>query len=118
MTFMELSDPFRARFEQRYFGSPILLSDFPPHRKYLSPFRGRIVKHKFGSPFCSQRIGSELVQYRKNAVIAECNADGTGAVEKQNVRGLPQFAYQVEYRLASDMSESMWMNNSEILSRE
>jgi hypothetical protein len=65
-----------------------------------------------------ERIGFGLIQNKKNAVIAECTADGSGAVEKQNVRGHDLLSLLIKSNIASDMPESMRMSDSEILSRE
>ena len=65
-----------------------------------------------------ERIGSGLIQNKKNAVIAECNADGSGAVEKQNVQGHDLLSLLIKSNIASDMPESMRMSDPEILSRE
>jgi hypothetical protein len=65
-----------------------------------------------------KRIGSGLIRDKKNAVIAECSADGSGAVEKQNVRGHNLLSLLIKSNIASDTPESMRMSDSEILSRE
>jgi hypothetical protein len=65
-----------------------------------------------------QHIGSELIQNKKNEILAECDADGSRAVEKQNVRGHDLLSLLIKSNIASDMPESMRMSDSEILSRE
>jgi hypothetical protein len=64
-----------------------------------------------------QRIGSELIQNKKDAVLAESNANGSGAVEKQNVRGHDLLSLLIKSNIASDTPESMRMSDSEVLSR-
>jgi hypothetical protein len=64
-----------------------------------------------------QHIGSELIQNKKNAVLTESNANGSGAVEKQNVQGHDLLSLLIKSNIASDMPESMRMSDSEILSR-
>ena len=51
-------------------------------------------------------------------MLAECDANGTGAVEKQDVCGYDLLSLLIKSNIASDVSESMRMSDSEILSRE
>jgi cytochrome P450 len=76
--------------------------------------RSRTLDRSFES---IQRIGSELIQNKKNVVLAESSTNGSGAVEKQNVQGHDLLSLLIKSNIASDMPESMRMSDSEILSR-
>jgi hypothetical protein len=51
-------------------------------------------------------------------VLAECDANGTGAVGKQDVCGHDLLSLLIKSNIASDMPEGMRMSDSEILSRK
>ena len=65
-----------------------------------------------------QRAGSQLIQERKAAVRAECDANGSGVVGRQDVGGHDPLSLLIKANIAADMPESMRMSDSEILSRE
>src|SRR5579864_9000434 len=77
--------------------------------------RSRVLDHNFGT---IRRIGSELIQDKKNAVLAECNAEGSDTVVKQSVRGHDLLSLLIKSNVATDMPENMRMSDEEILSRE
>ena len=64
-----------------------------------------------------QRIGSQLIQDKKAAVLAELSSDGAGIVEKHDVQGHDLLSLLIKSNIASDMPASMRMSDSEILSR-
>jgi hypothetical protein len=51
-------------------------------------------------------------------VISECDANGSGAVERHDVGGHDLLSLLIKSNIAADMPESMRMSDSEILSRE
>lgn len=51
-------------------------------------------------------------------MLAECDANGTGAVGKQDVCGHDLLSLLIKSNIASDVPESMRMSDSEILFRE
>jgi hypothetical protein len=51
-------------------------------------------------------------------VLADCDANGTGAVGKQDVCGHNLLSLLIKSNIAADVPESMRMSDSEILSRE
>ena len=65
-----------------------------------------------------QRIGSQLIQDKKAALLAELSSDGSGTVEKQDVQGHDLLSLLIRSNIASDMPESMRMSDSEILGRK
>ncbi|KAI9443955.1 cytochrome P450 [Lactarius indigo] len=64
-----------------------------------------------------RRIGSQLIQDKKAAVLAELNLDGSGVVEKHDVQGHDLLSLLIKSNIASDMPESMRMSDEEILSQ-
>lgn len=64
-----------------------------------------------------RRIGSQLIQEKKAAVLAELSSDGSGVVEKHDVQGHDLLSVLIKSNIASDMPESMRMSDSEILSQ-
>lgn len=62
--------------------------------------------------------GSQLIQDKKTAVLAECDANGSGAVERQDISGHDLLSLLIKSNIAADMPESMRMSDTEILSRE
>ena len=77
--------------------------------------RSRVLDREFESV---RRIGSELVEEKKNAVLAECNVDGSGSIGKEDVRGHDLLSLLIKSNITSDMPEHMRMSDSEMLSRE
>ncbi len=65
-----------------------------------------------------KRIGSQLIQDKKAAVLATLNPDGSGVVEKHDIQGHDLLSLLIKSNMASDMPENMRMSDSEILSRE
>jgi len=65
-----------------------------------------------------QRIGSQLIQDKKAAVLTTLNPDGSGVVEKHDVQGHDLLNLLIKSNMASDMPEDVRMSDSEILSRE
>ncbi|KAI0267583.1 cytochrome P450 [Russula aff. rugulosa BPL654] len=63
-----------------------------------------------------QRTGSQLIQDRKSAVRAECDANGSSAVGRQHVGGHDLLSLLIKANIAADMPESMRMSDTEILS--
>jgi hypothetical protein len=51
-------------------------------------------------------------------VLAECDANGSGTVGKQDVGGHDLLSLLIKSNIAADMPESMRMSDSEILSRK
>jgi hypothetical protein len=51
-------------------------------------------------------------------VLAECDANGSGAVGRQDVGGHDLLSLLIKSNIAADMPESMRMSDSEILSRK
>ncbi|KAI0267190.1 cytochrome P450 [Russula aff. rugulosa BPL654] len=64
-----------------------------------------------------QRTGSQLIQDRKSAVRAECDANGSSAVGRQHVGGHDLLSLLIKANIAADMPESMRMSDTEILSQ-
>ncbi|KAI9443952.1 cytochrome P450 [Lactarius indigo] len=64
-----------------------------------------------------RRIGSQLIQDKKAAVLAELNVDGSGVVEKHDVQGHDLLSLLIKSNIASDMPESMRLSDEEILSQ-
>jgi cytochrome P450 len=64
------------------------------------------------------RIGSQLIEDRKAAVLAERSTNESCVVEKQDVQGHDLLSLLIKSNIAADMPENMRMTDSEILSRE
>ncbi|KAI9443950.1 cytochrome P450 [Lactarius indigo] len=64
-----------------------------------------------------RRIGSQLIQDKKAAVLAELNPGASGVVEKHDVQGHDLLSLLIKSNIASDMPESMRMSDEEILSQ-
>ncbi|KAI9460714.1 cytochrome P450 [Russula earlei] len=62
-------------------------------------------------------VGSQLIQERKDAVLAERTANGSGAMVKQDVRGHDLLSLLIKSNIGVEMPESMRMSDSEILSQ-
>ena len=77
--------------------------------------RSRVLDYEFEKVQC---IGSELIENKKNDVLAESNVDGSGAIGKQDVQGHDLLSLLIKSNITSDMPENMQMSNSEILSCE
>ncbi|KAI0302842.1 cytochrome P450 [Multifurca ochricompacta] len=86
---------------------------FPVFRLIPTP-RSRALDRAFE---VVQRIGSRLIKDKKAVVLTESNTDGSGVVEKQDVRGHDLLSLLIKSNIASDMPESMRMSDSEILSQ-
>lgn len=65
-----------------------------------------------------RNIGSELIENKKSAILAECNVDGSGAIGKQDVQGHDLLSLLIKSNIASDIPENMRMSDSEILARQ
>ena len=65
-----------------------------------------------------RRIGSQLIQDKKAAILAELSSDGAGVVEKHDVQGQDLLSLLIKSNIASDMPSDMRMSDSEILSRK
>ena len=65
-----------------------------------------------------RRIGSQLIQDKKAAVLAGLSSDGAGVVEKHDVQGQDLLSLLIKSNIASDMPSDMRMSDSEILSRK
>jgi cytochrome P450 len=77
--------------------------------------RSRLLDRSLG---VIRRIGSQLIQDKKAAVLAELSSDGTGVVEKHDVQGHDLLSLLIKSNIASDMPTNMRMSDSEILSRK
>ncbi|KAH9030860.1 cytochrome P450 [Lactarius deliciosus] len=64
-----------------------------------------------------RRIGSQLIQDKKAAVLAELSSDASGVVEKRDVQGHDLLSLLIKSNIASDIPESMRMSDEEILSQ-
>jgi len=64
-----------------------------------------------------RRIGSQIIQQRKTALLSEHHYNGS-AVLKQDVEGHDLLSLLIKSNIAADVPESMRMSDSEILSRE
>ena len=64
------------------------------------------------------RIGSQLIEDRKAAVLVERSSNEPGVVEKQDVEGHDLLSLLIKSNIAADIPENMRMTDSEILSRE
>ena len=51
-------------------------------------------------------------------MIAECDTNGSGIIERQDVGGHDLLSLLIKSNIAADIPESMRMSDSEILSRE
>jgi len=102
------------------FGEPRLLfvlKLFFPIFRSIPTRRSRALDRAFDKV---RRIGSELIQNKKIAVLAERNTDGSGSsvpVGKQDVQGHDLLSLLIKSNIAADMPESMRMGDSEILSQ-
>ena len=83
---------------------------------FLQPTRrSRLLSRAFKE---IQHTGSQLIQDRKTAVRSECDVNGSGPVERQDVGGHDLLSLLIKANIAADIPESMRMSDSEILSRE
>jgi hypothetical protein len=83
---------------------------------FLQPTaRSRLIDRSLG---VIRRIGSQLIQDKKAAVLAELSSDGAGVVEKHDVQGHDLLSLLIKSNIASDMPANMRMSDSEILSRK
>ncbi|KAH9005440.1 cytochrome P450 [Lactarius hatsudake] len=64
-----------------------------------------------------RRIGSQLIQDKKAAVLAELSSDASGVVEKRDVQGHDLLSLLIKSNIASDIPESKRMSDEEILSQ-
>jgi hypothetical protein len=100
---------------------PIVRS-YPFRRRWCYTFiylpqptaRSRLLDRSLG---VIRRIGSQLIQEKKAAVLAELSSDGAGVVEKHDVQGHDLLSLLIKSNIASDMPTDMRMSDSEILSR-
>lgn len=51
-------------------------------------------------------------------MIAECDTNGSGIIERQDVGGHDLLSLLIKSNIAADIPESMRMSDSEIISRE
>ncbi|KAH9965553.1 cytochrome P450 [Lactifluus volemus] len=86
---------------------------FPLFRS-IPTARSRTLDRAFGE---MRHIGSQLIEERKAAVLAERSASGSSVVEKQDVQGHDLLSLLVKSNIAADIPESMRMSDSEILSQ-
>ncbi|KAI9460712.1 cytochrome P450 [Russula earlei] len=91
-----------------------VLQLFFPMFRPIPTHRSRVLDRAFKE---IRRVGSQLIQEKKTAVVAERNANGSGAVEKQDVRGHDLLSLLIKSNIAADMPESMRMSDEEILSQ-
>ncbi|KAH9169230.1 cytochrome P450 [Lactarius sanguifluus] len=64
-----------------------------------------------------RRIGSQLIQDKKAAVLAKLSSDASGVVEKHDVQGHDLLSLLIKSNIASDIPESKRMSDEEILSQ-
>ncbi|KAN0109020.1 cytochrome P450 monooxygenase [Russula decolorans] len=98
-------------------GSPDILfviQLFFPMFRLIPTRRSRFLSRAFKE---IQHTGSQLIQDRKAAVRAECDVNGSGPVERQDVGGHDLLSLLIKANIAADMPESMRMSDSEILSQ-
>jgi cytochrome P450 len=87
---------------------------FFPLFRLIPTRRSRVLDRAFKE---IQHTGSQLIQDRKSAVIAECDANGSGTVGRQDVGGHDLLSLLIKSNIAADIPESMRMSDSEILSQ-
>ncbi|KAF8267241.1 cytochrome P450 [Lactarius quietus] len=91
-----------------------ILQLFFPLFRPIPTERSRVLDRALG---VIGRIGSQLIQDKKAAVLAEHSSDGAGVVEKHDVQGHDLLSLLIKSNIASDMPASMRMSDSEILSQ-
>jgi cytochrome P450 len=87
---------------------------FFPMFRLIPTRRSRLLGRAFKE---IQHTGSQLIQDKKAAVRAECDVNGSGPVERQDVGGHDLLSLLIKANIAADMPESMRMSDSEILSQ-
>ncbi|KAH9954761.1 cytochrome P450 [Russula dissimulans] len=92
----------------------LILQIFFPLFRVIPTRRTRILDRAFVT---IRRMGSQIIQQRKAAVLAEHHSDGSGAVGKKDVQGYDLLSLLIKSNIAADVPESMRMDDSEILSQ-
>ncbi|KAF8491342.1 cytochrome P450 [Russula emetica] len=85
-----------------------------PMFRLIPTRRSRVLNRAFKE---IQHTGSQLIQDRKTDVHAECDANGSGVVGRQDVGGHDLLSLLIKANMAADIPESMRMSDSEILSQ-
>ncbi|KAI9458493.1 cytochrome P450 [Russula earlei] len=91
-----------------------ILQLFFPFFRFIPTHRSRTLNRALKE---IRRVGSQLIQEKKTAVLAENDANGSSAVGKQDVQGHDLLSLLIKSNIAVDKPESMRMSDTEIVSQ-
>ncbi|KAH8977228.1 cytochrome P450 [Lactarius akahatsu] len=110
----ELYESIRSMLTTKAGQFMFILQLFFPLFRPIPTARSRVLNR---SMEVIRRIGSQLIQDKKAAVLAELSLGASGVVEKHDVQGHDLLSLLIKSNIASDTPESMRMSDEEILSQ-
>ncbi|KAH8977522.1 cytochrome P450 [Lactarius hatsudake] len=110
----ELYESIRSMFTTKAGQFMFILQLFFPLFRPIPTARSRVLNRSLE---VIRRVGSQLIQDKKAAVLAELSLGASGVIEKHDVQGHDLLSLLIKSNIASDMPESMRMSDEEILSQ-